>query len=182
MKIKTYCVYIHTTPSNKAYIGITSQKPGERWKKGEGYSTQPHFYSAIKKYGWDNIKHIIFADGLSQEEAFRLEKQLIALFNTTNPKYGYNKSLGGELGTSKTVYCVEKDKFYPSLAAAAKENNVNYSSLCMNMDKPHQGLHFAYIRPDEKQEFYLYYEFLTDEVISTIEMTDELSLLLFGEI
>lgn len=37
MERKCYCVYIHISPSNKAYIGITSISPEERWDGGRGY-------------------------------------------------------------------------------------------------------------------------------------------------
>ena len=33
----TYCVYIHTAPNGKMYIGQTSQKPEARWNNGRGY-------------------------------------------------------------------------------------------------------------------------------------------------
>lgn len=93
-----YCIYIHTTPSNKAYIGITCQKPEHRWNNGRGYRQHKYFYSAIQKYGWDNIEHYIFAEDLSKEEACRIEQLLIALFNTTDRLYGYNISVGGDVG------------------------------------------------------------------------------------
>lgn len=35
---KKYCIYKHTSPSNKSYIGITSMNPLDRWKNGNGYS------------------------------------------------------------------------------------------------------------------------------------------------
>lgn len=32
-----YVVYKHTCPNGKVYIGITSQKPEHRWKKGKTF-------------------------------------------------------------------------------------------------------------------------------------------------
>ena len=65
----TWSVYIHTTPSGKKYIGITSINPKERWNGGiSGYKGQIFEY-AIRKYGWNNIIHEIIATNLSQEEA-----------------------------------------------------------------------------------------------------------------
>ena len=29
-----YCVYKHTSPSGKSYIGITNQRPERRWRGG----------------------------------------------------------------------------------------------------------------------------------------------------
>ena len=53
-----YIVYMHISPSNKKYIGITKQEPNRRWRNGQGYKGQV-FYNAIEKYGWKNIQHII---------------------------------------------------------------------------------------------------------------------------
>lgn len=91
-----YIVYMHVSPSDKRYIGITSQKPERRWKNGIGYKSNEHFYRAIEKYGWDNFQHIIIAKGLTKEEAEWLEIELIREWGTTNFKKGYNKSKGGE--------------------------------------------------------------------------------------
>ena len=95
---KLYSVYIHTSPSGKKYIGITSMKPPEkRWLNGHGYSHNTHFSNAIKKYGWNNFKHEIILENLSEEEAIKMERQLIAEYNTMNQDYGYNKTSGGEI-------------------------------------------------------------------------------------
>lgn len=94
-----FTVYIHRNKINdKVYVGITGQIPTYRWgADGRGYKTQPLFWRAIEKYGWDNFEHIIVADGLTKETAGQLEQQLIASFNSTNPLFGYNSSIGGEL-------------------------------------------------------------------------------------
>ena len=60
---RKYIVYKHTTPSNKVYIGITFRNPIIRWSSGRGYINNKHFFRAILKYGWDNIKHeILYSD------------------------------------------------------------------------------------------------------------------------
>ena len=95
-----YCVYIHTNKiNNKKYIGLTHQKPNERWHNGTNYIHNRHFDSAIKKYGWENFEHEIYATGLSPEEASRIEMELIAKYNTTNDQYGYNLDSGGSRTT-----------------------------------------------------------------------------------
>lgn len=96
-----YVVYIHTTPVNKVYIGITSKRCSIRWHTdGSGYRNgHKHFWNAIQKYGWDNIKHEIVAENLSKEDACKLEQELIAKYKANNSQYGYNQSLGGESGT-----------------------------------------------------------------------------------
>ena len=102
----SWCVYIHISPSNKSYIGITSQKPEKRWKRcGEGYLrknkddsyAQPAMAHAIKKYSdWDLWQHIVFMDNLSKDDACKIERLLISIFQTTNQEYGYNISSGGD--------------------------------------------------------------------------------------
>ena len=96
---RAWCVYIHTSPSNKKYVGITGQNPPEkRWDEGRGYPHNAHFTSAIKKYGWENFKHEIVADNLTVSEAEEMERNLIQLYNTMDQEYGYNLTSGGESG------------------------------------------------------------------------------------
>lgn len=101
MEERNYCVYKHTSPSNKVYIGITCQKPEHRWgKDGNGYIRCTRFYNAIQKYGWDNILHEILFTNLSKEEACEKEIELIAFYKSNQREFGYNLSLGGESGTN----------------------------------------------------------------------------------
>lgn len=86
-----WSVYMHTCPNGKRYIGITSKKPEKRWSRGLGYHTQI-FYRAIKKYGWDNIKHEIVDVVETVEEAVQLEAEYIKKYNTTSRWHGYNVS------------------------------------------------------------------------------------------
>lgn len=72
-----YCVYLHTSPTNKYYVGITKQNPLKRWANGRGYCKNKHFYKAILKYGWDNFKHEIVFSGITKDEAIQYEKYLI---------------------------------------------------------------------------------------------------------
>lgn len=90
-----FFVYIHTAPNKKRYVGITAMNPKQRWKGGCGYRSNHHFYAAIKKYGWKNFTHQVF-EVSSEEAMYCNEQELIELFMTNNPKYGYNKSAGGE--------------------------------------------------------------------------------------
>ncbi len=90
-KEKSYVVYIHTAPNGKKYVGQTSKKPEARWRNGKGYEAHhPHFYFAIKKYGWDNFTHEIVAKELTKKEADRIEADLIKKYNCTDREYGYN--------------------------------------------------------------------------------------------
>lgn len=98
-KLKKYTVYIHANKTNnKVYIGQTCMLPEQRWGNGRGYKGCLLFERAIKKYGWDNFEHIIFEENLTKEESCHMEKMLIALYDSTNHKNGYNISTGGDSG------------------------------------------------------------------------------------
>lgn len=92
-----YKVYIHTTPSDKKYVGITKLSIISRLggAKGTNYRQCPAFYNAIQKYGLEAIKTEVIKDNLNKEDAEKMECQLIAKYNTTDSKYGYNISKGG---------------------------------------------------------------------------------------
>ena len=113
MSSKVFTVYQHITPNMKSYIGITCYYLSQRWgRNGSGYKTQM-FYKAIQKYGWDNIQHIIIAEGLSQQQAEKLEIDMIKYWDTTNPKNGYNLSHGGGLtwvGLHHSKESIEKNR------------------------------------------------------------------------
>lgn len=91
-----YCVYKHTSPSGKVYIGITRQAPEERWQAGWGYRRNEYFFRAILKYGWDNFTHEVLHFGLSKEEACAAEISLIAAYHCNEKEYGYNLTEGGD--------------------------------------------------------------------------------------
>ena len=96
MQDKKYCVYRHTFPNGKVYIGYTGQKPTDRWCSGTGYKHQQLVYRAILRYGWDNIQHDIIADGLTHEQAVAMEIELIKAYDSMNPDHGYNTTPGGD--------------------------------------------------------------------------------------
>lgn len=90
-----YQVYVHTFPNGKRYIGLTTQNLNRRWNNGKKYKCQKVVYNAILKYGWDNISHQVFECDTEAEMKY-LEKYLIAYYNTTDRRYGYNITEGGE--------------------------------------------------------------------------------------
>ena len=91
-------VYRHTCPNGKTYFGITSRSTSERWRNGEGYKGNSYFYRAIKKYGWENIKHEIVISGISRADACAVERMLICSYKSNNCRHGYNLTSGGERG------------------------------------------------------------------------------------
>lgn len=148
---RNYCVYCHTAPNGKKYVGLTSRRPEERWKNGYGYKkSNPHFWNAIKKYGWENIKHDILLSRLDKQQAGEFEKMYICLFNSSDRKYGYNKTFGGETGGKPTEEIIlkisganhwmakrieqyslkgEYIKTFDCVSSAAKALNVDYGSI-----------------------------------------------------
>ncbi len=99
-KDKRYSVYQHTFPNGKVYIGITKNNVEERWKSGTGYNTQTLMKRAIKKYGWDNVKHEVIETNLTHDEACKREEYYIKLFKSNNKEYGYNATSGGDCGNN----------------------------------------------------------------------------------
>lgn len=98
-----YYVYKHTFPNNKVYIGITKQKPQNRWDNGKGYKHNNYIKNAINKYGWRNIEHKILFENLTKEEAEQKEIELIAFYKSNQKNFGYNIENGGH------VNCVSEE-------------------------------------------------------------------------
>lgn len=122
--MNNYIVYMHISPNNKKYIGITCQSPERRWRNdGKGYIYNPYFWNAIKKYGWDNFEHVILFDELSKEEAERKEIELIEYYNSNNCEYGYNLSSGGESGSKGYKY-TEEQKIHMSEVHKGEKNGM----------------------------------------------------------
>lgn len=98
---REFCIYCHTTPNGKKYIGQTCQNPRTRWRNGEGYQKSVYFYNAIKKYGWDNIKHVVLCWCSSKESADFLERWFIKKYKTNDSVHGYNLTDGGGGGLGR---------------------------------------------------------------------------------
>lgn len=115
--MKKYKVYKHIVPNGKVYIGQTCQTTNKRFRHdGTGYAHSPYFYAAIQKYGWDNIEHIIVADGLDKNEANWLEKYLIRFYCSDIKGKGYNLTEGGD----GSVGCVRSEEFKKNLSEKNK--------------------------------------------------------------
>lgn len=103
---KKWCVYMHTSPSGKRYVGITSQKPEDRWgvcgsgylcKNPNGTYRQPAMARAILKYpNWDEWKHEILLTEVTKKYAGQEEQRLIEHYKCRDRRFGYNISPGGE--------------------------------------------------------------------------------------
>lgn len=88
-----FLIYMHTAPNGKSYIGQTNDL---RMRNAAHQSKTGcrAFHAAIKKHGWENFTHSILAEGLSPDDANKLEAEFIARYNTLSPS-GYNLKEGG---------------------------------------------------------------------------------------
>lgn len=103
-----YTVYMHESPNGKRYIGSTVTTLSHRWKQGIGYDKNSRFWNDITEYGWDNIKHYCIAAEESYDLAKTIESLYIRKYQTTDEKFGYNRSVGDILveidGDVETAY------------------------------------------------------------------------------
>lgn len=116
----SYCIYTHTNMTNgKIYVGLTSMTPEERWRNGKRYKEGTHFRNAIDKYGWDNFEHKIIKENLTKDEASYWEQYYISFYNSSDRKYGYNMSSGGEHGghpqTAETRRKISENGFHQGM-------------------------------------------------------------------
>lgn len=103
-----FSVYCHENKANgKTYVGITGQDPKHRWLNGAGYSRNKKFHADIQKYGWDGFNHRIVCNGLTEEQAVAIEKEMIAAFDARH--LGYNNDDGGKY-TPKRNLCHEANE------------------------------------------------------------------------
>lgn len=89
---KKYIVYMHESPNNKRYVGVTTTALNLRWKGGLGYVGNLPFYTDILHFGWDDIKHYIIAITSSEEEARKIEHLFIHNYSSDTTEFGYNRA------------------------------------------------------------------------------------------
>lgn len=107
-----WIVYEHISPSKKVYVGITKQKPNNRWKKGNGYirkdNHQPLIANAIKKYGWNSFEHIIIASNLTLVEANNIENSRILHYKSLGISYNITNGGDGWEGCKHSTESIRK--------------------------------------------------------------------------
>lgn len=134
-----YTVYCHITPDGKRYIGFTGLALHKRFGGGQLYGTQK-FTDAIKKYGWENIEHIVLESGLTKEEASEKEIYYINYYNTLDDNYGYNIASGGIHGRCPISFTEEvRAKISKSLTgrkvSAEARKNMSLSHIGLDNHK-----------------------------------------------
>ena len=106
--MSSYAVYCHELFDGRKYYGVTSQKIAYRWNGGRGYKKQTYFYRAILKYGWGRFRHTVLYENLPSEQAFEKETELIKEHKTTDRRFGFNLSTGGEAGGKGCILSLER--------------------------------------------------------------------------
>lgn len=98
-------IYCAISPSNKKYYGYSSlnleiRKQRHKYKFLKNKISR--FYTAIKKYGWDNFKWDIIENHIAENKKelkdilCEREKYWIAKDKTTSKEFGYNMTDGGD--------------------------------------------------------------------------------------
>ena len=99
MPIWTIYCHIHSE-SKRAYVGLTSQTMEKRWKNHihaamTSKNGRWHFPNAIRKYGKEAFSHRVLEICDSLEKANWREEAWIELFETRDPRFGFNLMRGG---------------------------------------------------------------------------------------
>jgi hypothetical protein len=136
MNKKTYIVYCHTL-NNKKYIGYTEKDINTRLSehiKSANNKSQNYFHRAIRKYGFKNIKSEILYTTKQKKRAIDKEVYYIKTFKTTNNKYGYNMTYGGDGGNcTKHLSSFKRKKWIEKLSKNTfGPNNPKYSGYSDN--------------------------------------------------
>lgn len=140
-KNNTYSVYKHENiKDGKIYIGLTRRPPHKRWgRHGYNYRENDHFYTAIKKYGWnEGFTHEIMFDNLSKSEAEEKEVELIAFYDSTNQNCGYNKDKGGQTAGKMTEETKKKISKANTGKRRTLEQKKHMSEVAKNMTDEHK--------------------------------------------
>lgn len=88
---------IRNTINNKVYIGQTINKVSYRFKSHIYYAVRGKDYvigKAMRKYGIENFYYEVL-EQCPRKMLNKREIYWIATYDSTNPKYGYNMSIGG---------------------------------------------------------------------------------------
>lgn len=159
--MERFIVYSHVNKiTNTTYIGITKRDPKLRWSNGFGYKTNPYFWRAIVKYGWDSFSHNILFTNLTKEEAINKEEELIKYYK--NIGLSYNISDGrdyvGAIRRKKIIAYSKQGEFIrecESIAEASRLFNLSESGIyyCLTMFKGTKYIKdFIFLFPEDSIE------------------------------
>lgn len=157
VKEKEYWVYMLIFPNGKYYFGATTRNPEVRWDNGRGYQSG-RIKEAIKEFSWENIEHKTH-QCKSEEQMYEFEQALIAKYNTTDPQYGYNTSIGGKGGRnqgkdshSDEYYREWQKKYYQANPEKIREKNQKWRQA--NPEKAKECVkNWQQAHPEKKREY-----------------------------
>lgn len=89
MAERTYSVYVHKTPDDRYYVGVTSNLR-ERWSPTRYRKTA--LMDAINSQGWDNIEHIVAYETEGKEKALAVEDMLITMYHSIGRNINRHRS------------------------------------------------------------------------------------------
>ena len=168
--VRKYSIYRHISPAGKSYIGITMQNPERRFQNGYGYKTQIAFYRAIQKYGWENFRHEILEENLTEKEACEKEAYYISKVYKSFAPNGYNTREGGTAGRNHVTPVIQyfnglPVNFFESISIASKEMEVAQKTIKIHCgaDNSIEGYHFVQMERIAPYNIPDYYWELNDE-------------------
>lgn len=132
MKPERWTIYCHThVDSGRRYIGLTKQAMMKRWKNhvhAAQYSRGGRWYfpNAIRKYGKDAFSHEVLETHMDLDQANLAEEWFIRLFNTRDPRFGFNLAPGGTHVPHPKKNPMNQPEFREkALRNLAKANNIS---------------------------------------------------------
>src|SRR5208282_3699864 len=100
-------VYIIQSPTGKYYVGLTRNFRSRFYNyqsiarnANTTAGSNKHWRHALQKYGWSAMRIGLLP--CPENEMEEHEKLFIWLLQSSNPKFGYNKTSGGEISKSYT--------------------------------------------------------------------------------
>lgn len=143
-----YIYKITNLINNKVYIGQVYNKSIETRFIRHCKCANPKSYSylsrAIYKYGKENFKFEEIEECYSIKELNEREKYWIAYYNSTNSKFGYNLTLGGEGGNTYLCKSVDEMNVIKTKISNANKgkNNGNSNQLKIKSIITEKEYHF----------------------------------------
>ena len=94
-------IYLATNKiNNKKYVGQTirglDERKSDHKRQAIKQNRRSHFHSAIRKHGFESFNFEVIDHAETRMELSEKEIYWISKYKTTNPKFGYNNTTGGE--------------------------------------------------------------------------------------
>lgn len=111
-------IYCAISPNGKRYIGLSTKTLNHRKSQHFSFLTRSsrnlYFYNALRKYGFDNFEWVLLEE-IKDDSKINLLRDLkilesfyISKYRTSEKEFGYNLTLGGDIGPNEDT--IEKIK------------------------------------------------------------------------